>query len=71
MSLLSEGTFDFDVDHGCAIHEVQVGMNNGYVFVIASALFLVVGSYAVLFSAFLPLSGVSVRPVHEPVSGNV
>ena len=33
----------------------------GYAVVAASVLFLLLGSYAILFSAFLPLSGVWVR----------
>ena len=36
-------------------------MNSGYVLVALSFLFLVIGGYAILFSAFLPLSGVAVR----------
>ncbi|KAH8116896.1 hypothetical protein DFH11DRAFT_1578045 [Phellopilus nigrolimitatus] len=32
--------------------------NEGHVLIIASALFLLVGCYAVLFSAFLPLTGI-------------
>ncbi|KAI5121694.1 hypothetical protein M0805_002769 [Coniferiporia weirii] len=34
--------------------------NSGHVLIAASALFLIVGGYAVLFSAFLPLTGVLV-----------
>ena len=36
-------------------------MNSGYVLVALSFLFLVIGGYAILFSAFLPLSGIAVR----------
>ena len=38
-------------------------LNVGHLIIASSVFFLVLASYAVLFSAFLPLSGVFVRPL--------
>lgn len=47
---------------GC--REFMEELNSGHAIVALSAVFLAIGSYAVFFSAFLPLTGVPVSPVH-------